>query len=135
MRVKAEMVLPLAFDGPIDVGSFTTPAVLMAGPSLGGRAHYKQKFELTVGSGLPLDCRLTPVFTMEGEAPRYLDEFILDKYDRSAGLSLVFVPTKDDWTATIHFIVTPLRGWNEPIFNNYRMDVMKFLFSANLPEA
>ena len=72
---------------------------------------------------------------MEGEAPRYLDEFILDKYDRSAELSLVFVPTKDDWTATIHFIVTPLRGWNEPIFNDYRMDVMKFLFSANLPEA
>lgn len=135
MRVKAEMVLPLAFDGPIDVGSFTTPAVLMNGVTLGGRAHYKQRFALTLGSGLPLDCRVTPVFTMEGEAPRYLDEFILDKYDRSAELSLVFVPTKDDWTATIHFIVTPLRGWNEPIFNDYRMDVMKFLFSANLPEA
>ena len=134
MSVQAEMVLPLAFDGPIDVGSFTTPSVLMAGPALGGRAHYKQRFELTLGSGLPLDCRVTPVFTMEGEAPRYLDEFILDKYNRSAGISLVFIPTKDDWAASIHFVVTPLRGWNEPIFKDYRMGVMKFLFSANLPE-
>ena len=134
MHIKAEMVLPLAFDGPINVGSFTTPSVLMDGVTLGARAHYKQKFALTVGSGLPFDCRVTPVFTMEGEAPRYLDEFFLDKKNRSAELSLVFAPTKDDWAASIHFIVTPLRGWNEPIFNCYRMDVMKFLFSANLPE-
>ena len=135
LQAKAEMVLPLAFDGPVDIGSFTTSSVLMAGPALGGCAHYKQRFELTLGSGLPLDCRVTPVFTMEGEAPRYLDEFILDKYNRSAEISLVFIPTKDDWAASIHFVVTPLRGWNEPIFKDYRMGVMKFLFSANLPEA
>ena len=89
---------------------------------------------LILGSGLPIDSQVTPVFTMDGEAPIYLEEFLLDKFNRTGELSFVFIPKKEDWNATLHFIVTPLRGWNEPIFKDYRMDVMKFLFSANLPE-
>lgn len=134
MSVQAEMVLPLAFDGDINVGNFTTSPVVMNGRRLGACANYKQKFTLILGSGLPIDSRVTPVFTMEGEAPIYLEEFLLDKFNRTGEFSFVFIPKKEDWNATLHFIVTPLRGWNEPIFKDYRMDVMKFLFSANLPE-
>ena len=134
MSVQAEMVLPLAFNGKVNVGSFETPPIEMNGRTLGARANHKQRFTLELGSDLPVDSRVTPVFTMVGEAPRYLEEFVLDKSHRITELSLVFVPENDNWQATLHFIVTPLRGWNEPIRKNYQMDVIKFHFSANLPE-
>ena len=134
MNVQAEMVLPLAFDGKLNVGNIETPPVEMDGRTLRACANYKQRFILELGSDLPVDSRVIPVFTMEGEAPRYLEEFVLDKIHRGTELSLVFIPKNDDWKATLHFVVTPLRGWNEPIRKGYRMDVTKFLFSANLPE-
>ena len=134
MSVQAEMVLPLAFDGKVNVGSIETSPIKMEGITLGACANYRQRFILQLGSELPIDSRVTPVFTMEGEAPRYLEEFVLDKSNRGTEISHVFIPKNDDWRATLHFIVTPLRGWNEPIFKGYRMGVMKFIFSANLPE-
>ena len=134
MGVQAEMVLPLAFDGKIDVGSFTTAPVVMEGYNLEARANYRQRFQLILGNGLPFDSLVQPVFTIEGEEPIYGDIFPMDRSNRQLGLIHEFVPAKDDWTATIHFIVTPLRGWNEPIFKGGRMDIQKFIFSANLPE-
>jgi hypothetical protein len=32
------------------------------------------------------DCRITPVFTMEGEAPVFLDDIVLTKADREKKL-------------------------------------------------
>ena len=134
MGVQAEMVLPLAFDGKIDVGSFTTAPVVMEGYKLEARGNYRQRFQLILGNGLPFDSLVQPVFTIEGEEPIYGDVFPMDMSNRQLGLIHEFVPATDDWTATIHFIVTPLKGWNEPIFKGGRMDIQKFIFSANLPE-
>ena len=134
MGAQVEMVLPLAFDGPINVGSFTTAPVVMEGRKLEARANYRHRFQLTMGSDLPFDCRVQPVFTIEGEEPIYGDEFTMEKYNRQLSLIHEFIPATDDWSATLHFIVTPLKGWNYPIFKGGRMDIQEFLFSANLPE-
>lgn len=132
MSAKVNLQLPLAFDGQIDVGSLSTEPLRLEGVSLGGVAHYVHRIDQTLGSNLPLDCRVTPVFTLEGGEPVRLEEFVMDKDHRQAEVSHEFVPETDKWTATLHYIVTPLRGWNEPIRQNCRMDVMKSIFSANL---
>lgn len=135
MSAKVNLQLPLAFDGQIDVGSLSTEPLRMEGVSLGGGAHYVHRIDQTLGSNLPLDCLVTPVFTLEGGEPVRLEAFVMDKDHRQAEVSHEFVPETDKWTATLHYIVTPLRGWNEPIRQNCRMDVMKSIFSANLRAA
>ena len=135
MSAKVNLQLPLAFDGQIDVGSFSTEPLRMEGVSLGGGAHFVHRIDQTLGSNLPLDCMVTPVFTLEGGEPVRLEAFVMDKDHRQAEVSHEFVPESDKWTATLHYIVTPLRGWNEPIRQNCRMDVMKSIFSANLRAA
>jgi hypothetical protein len=49
-----------------------------------------------------------------------------------AEVSYEFTPEKDNWTATLYYIVTPLRGWNEPLRKHCRMAVEKSIFSGNL---
>ena len=132
MSAKVNLQLPLAFDGQIDVGSLSTPPLSMNGAALGARAHHVHRIDQAVGSDLQMDFRVTPVFTMEGEPPVYLKDFVLDKYNRMAEVSYEFTPEKDNWTATLHYIVTPLRGWNEPIRKYRRMAVEKSIFSGNL---
>jgi hypothetical protein len=135
MSVRVNLQLPLAFDGQIQLGSLSTPPLRMEGVSLGARAHYVHRINQTVGSNLPLDCRVTPVFTLEGEQPVYLEEFVLDKFNRKFEVSHEFAPATDQWMATLYYIVTPLRGWNEPIRKYCRMDVMESIFSGNLRAA
>ena len=135
MSAKVNLQLPLAFDGQIDVGSLSTEPLRMEGVSLGGGAHYVHRIDQTLGSNLPLDCLVTPVFTLEGGEPVRLEAFVMDKDHRQAEVSHEFVPETDKWTATLHYIVTPLRGWNEPIRQNCRMDIIKSIFSANLRAA
>lgn len=132
MSAKVKMLLSLAFDGPIQLGSLSTPPLRMDGVALGARAHHVHRIDQVVGSGIPMDCRVTPVFTMEGEPPVYLKEFVLDKFNRMAEVSYEFTPEKDNWTATLYYIVTPLRGWNEPLRKHCRMAVEKSIFSGNL---
>lgn len=135
MSVRVNLQLPLAFDGQIQLGSLSTPPLRMEGVSLGARAHCVHRINQTVGSNLPMDCRVTPVFTLEGEQPVYLEEFVLDKFNRKFEVSHEFAPATDQWMATLYYIVTPLRGWNEPIRKYCRMDVMESIFSGNLRAA
>lgn len=134
MSVKADLKLPLIVDGDIHVDGCPTPPVKMEGASLGAVAGYPQKFEQLLGSSLPFDCRITPVFTMDGEEPVFLDDFVLDKNNRLVEISFRFTPAKDDWTATIHYIVTPVRGWNERLDKYARLSTDKTYFTANLRE-
>ena len=135
MSVKADLKLPLIVDGEIHVDGYPTPPVKMEGLSLGAVAGYPQRFEQTLGSSLPFDCRITPVFTMEGEEPVFLDEFVMDKGNRLVDFTLKFTPVKDNWSATLHYIVTPIRGWNERLDKYARLSTDKTYFTANLREA
>ena len=140
VSAKVNLKLPLAFTGELHVGSFQTPPLEMDGSLLQAAAHITHRIEQKIASSLPFDCRVTPVFTMEGKQPRYLDEFILDKnaYKYSEdfnGYSLCheFTPDKDDWKATLYYIVTPTQGKDEVFFRSYNgLMIVKSFFSANV---
>ena len=117
-----------------------TPPLEMDGSRLKAPAHITHRIEQKIGSNLPFDCRVIPVFTMEGEQPVFLDEFILDdqayKYSEDFNgysLSYEFTPEKDDWKATLSYIVTPTKGTGEVIFRSYNgLIVVKSFFSSNV---
>ena len=132
MCATAEWMLPLAYTGTLDVASASTPPYKLDGTSLGAAANYPHLVKQYFGSCLPFDCRITPVFTMEGEAPVYLDEFTLSKNSRGYEFSYRFIPTKDPWRATLHFILTPTVGWDEFFIQERFMDITDSRFSANL---
>ena len=112
----------------------------MKGSSLGASAGRTHRIEQKIGNSLPFDCRVTPVFTMEGKEPVFLDEFILDRnaYKYSDGfngysLSYDFTPEKDDWKATLYYIVTPTNGKGEVFFRSPNgLIVVKSLFTTNI---
>ena len=134
MHATAEWMLPLAYTGTLDVATVSTPPYKLDGITLGAAANYTHRIRQFFGSYLPFDCRVTPVFTMEGEAPVYLDEFTLGKDSRGHEFSYRFIPAKDDWRATLHFILTPTVGWDEYFIKERFMDITDSRFSANLEE-
>lgn len=140
VRAKVDLRLPLAFTGQLKVESFRTTPLEMKGSSLGASAGRTHRIEQKIGNSLPFDCRVTPVFTMEGKEPVFLDEFILDRnaYKYSDGfngysLSYDFTPEKDDWKATLYYIVTPTNGKGEVFFRSPNgLIVVKSLFTTNI---
>lgn len=134
MSATAQWMLPLAYTGTLDVATVSTPPYKLDGISLGAAANYPHRIRQVFGSYLPFDCRITPVFTMEGEAPVFLDEFTLSKENRGYTFSYQFTPTKDSWQATLHYILTPTVGWDEYFIKERYMDITDSVFSANLRE-
>jgi hypothetical protein len=143
VSAQVDLKLPLAFTGQLHVDSFQTPPLVMEGSRLKAPAHSTHRIEQKIGSNLPFDCRVTPVFTMEGKPPVFLEEFILDKdaYKYSEdfngySLSYVFTPEKDDWKATLYYIVTPTQGTGEVFFRSYNgLVIVKSFFSSNVRSA
>ena len=132
MRAKADLMVPLAFTGHIDAKAVSTPTFWLHGDALGAPANYTHMIKQEIGSTLPVDCRITPVFTMEGEEPVFLDEFILDAQHREVAFSHQFRPTKDGWEATLHYIVTPINGNGELFTKDRGLTIANTVFAANL---
>ena len=136
MRAKIDLAVPLAFTGNIDAKAVSTPSLQLNGDALGAPANSTHMIKQKVGSTLPVDCRITPVFTMEGEEPVSLDEFILDAKHREVEFSHSFRPAKDHWTATLSYLVTPIRGTGEYLMKADRqcLTVGDCSFTANYRE-
>ena len=136
MRAKIDLAVPLAFTGNIDAKAVSTPSLQLNGDALGAPANSTHMIKQKVGSTLPVDCRITPVFTMEGEEPVSLDEFILDAKHREVEFSHSFRPAKDHWTATLSYLVTPIRGTGEYLMkaDSQCLTVGDCSFTANYRE-
>ena len=143
VSAKVDLKLPLAFTGRLNVDSFQTPPLVMDGSRLEAAGKYTHRIEQKIGSNLPFDCRVTPVFTMEGKQPVYLDEFILDEnaylYSEDFNgysLSYDFTPENDKWMASLYYIVTPTEGNDEIFFRSYNgLVVVKSIFTSNVKPA
>ena len=143
VSAKVDLKLPLAFTGRLNVESFQTPPLVMDGSRLEAAGKYTHRIEQKIGSNLPFDCRVTPVFAMEGKEPVYLDEFILDEnaylYSEDFNgysLSYDFTPGNDKWMASLYYIVTPTEGNDEIFFRSYNgLVVVKSIFTSNVRPA
>ena len=131
MQAKVDWMVPLAFDGPIDVEGIPTPPLTLDSAHLSAPANSTHQVTQIVGNDLPFDCRVTPVFTMNGKKPEYLDSFTLDR-NTKVEFSLAFTPSDDDWSATLHYLVSPTRGRNEFIRKTDKFMIWNTLFTANI---
>lgn len=135
-RVKYKLMVPLAFTGDLDAEAVPTPALRLEGDMYDAPGNSTHRIEQKVGSTLPVDCKITPVFTIEGEDPAFLDDFILDTQHREVTVSHTFQPQKDGWEATLYYLVTPLRGYGEYLMNSdsQRLIIGDTVFTANVRE-
>ena len=117
LRAKYQLMVPLAFTGELDAEPVSMLALQLAGDALKAPGKHTYQIEQKVGSTLPIDCRITPVFTIAGEEPVFLDSFVLDAKQSEVEFTHEFHPTNDHWRATLHYQVTPLRGNGEYLMN------------------
>ena len=113
-----------------------TPALRFDGDALGAPGNSTHKIRQKLASTLPVDCRIIPVFTMDGEEPVFLDDFVLDKQHQEVEFSYSFHPTKDHWGATLHYLIVPFRGTGEYLMRDGRqhLTIWDTYFSANVSE-
>ena len=110
ISVHSEGLLPLSFTGNLAVQGIATTPLQIAGDPKDAPARSTHEIRQSLSSTLPFDCRVTPVFTMEGEQPVYLEDFIVPAWEYGRTFSYRFTPAADPWKASLHYIVTPSEG-------------------------
>ena len=136
MQIKAHWMIPLAFTGEIQAEGAPTLPVTLDGASLGAPGNAKHRIKQNLENKyLPFDCRITPVFTMEGKQPVHLDSFIL-KNEEQVEYSYEFSPSEDHWKATLHYLVSPAQGRDEFFSKDHGyLRIWYTKFTANLNDA
>ena len=136
MQIKASWMIPLAFTGEIQAEGAPTLPVTLDGSSLGAPGNAKHRVKQNLENQyLPFDCRITPVLTMEGKQPVYLDSFIL-KREEQVEYSYEFCPSEDHWKATFHYLVSPARGRDEIFSKDHGyLRIWYTKFTANLEKS
>ena len=134
MGAKVDLMVPLAFTGELDIEAIPTPPLVLEGRSLEAPGESTHVIQQIIGNSLPIACRITPVFTMEGEDPVFLNDFILVK-NSDREITYRFHPTKDDWEATLHYLVTPLRSSGEYLKKDagFSLMIRQTRFTVNVP--
>ncbi len=133
LQIKASWMIPLAFTGEIQAEGVPTLPVMLDGASLGAAGNSKHRIKQNLENKyLPFDCRITPVLTMEGKQPVYLDSFIL-KREEQVEYAYEFCPSEDNWKATFHYLVSPARGGDEFFSKDHGyLRIWYTKFTANL---
>ena len=131
MVAKVDWTVPLAFTGEMESEGAPTSPLRLEGVSLGAPGHSTHRISQILVNNLPFDCRITPVLTMEGKAPAYLDSFILDSENPRVEFSCEFTPADDSWQATLHYLVSPLRGRGEFLKKTGHLVIWYTKFTAN----
>ena len=135
MSATAEWMLPFYYEGQLKFEGVPPQSFKMDGDVLDAPANSRHRIKSVIQGRLPFDCRITPVFTMEGEAPVFLDDIVLTKADREKKLqfSYEFIPKNDHWKATLHYVISPTNGLQE-FFNKdiFYIQILDTHFTANL---
>ena len=129
MSVKADWMLPLAFLGHPAM-DLETPSLVIDGEELKASSGSPFQIEQEISGSLPFDCRITPVFKLEGEDPVILDDFPLDK-NTKVKVTHRFIPTQKYWKASLHYIVTPSEGKNEFFLKDHGIVVENSILTMN----
>lgn len=130
MHATIDVMLPLAFTGNPNTSLKTSPIELDSN-KLGTSYGYKHEFSQEIEGDFPFECLITPVFTMEGKEPVYLDSFVLDK-STTKKVVYQFAPTTGSWKATLHYIITPTNGKGEFFTKEHGLTIKNTVFTANV---
>ncbi len=131
MSLDAEWRLPLAFAGEMTGISMRTETIYMDGDQLDAPGNGTHSIGITLRSRLPFDCIATPVFTVEGDDPVSLDNFIVEGY-KLPWFEYTFTPGKDHWKASLYFIITPSAIISTPFGSDQSLILNTAYFTANL---
>ena len=136
LQLKGSWMIPLAFTGEIRAEGAPTVPVTLDGASLGAPGNAKHRISQNLENKyLPFDCRITPVLTMNGKQPVYLDSFILRR-EEQVEYSYDFRPSEDNWKATFHYLVAPAQGRDEFFSKDHGyLRIWYTKFTANLDDA
>ena len=131
MTSKVDWTVPLAFTGEMESEGCPTPPLKLDGETLGAPGHSRHRITQVLVNNLPFDCRVTPVFTMEGKEPVRLDSFILNRQNQQAEFTYEFTPSEDSWRATLHYLVSPFRGQDAFLKKTDTFVIWSTKFTAN----
>ncbi|MBQ3812265.1 MAG: hypothetical protein II841_01720 [Bacteroidales bacterium] len=132
MSLEADWRLPLLFSGKMTGFSERTETISLDGDKLDAPGTGTHAIGLTFRNFLPFDCVVTPVFTLEGNDPVFLDSFTLKGYDGGPWYEHTFTPGKDHWKASLYFIITPSKILNTQFGKNQSLILQDTRFTANL---
>ena len=132
MSLETEWRVPLLFSGKLTNISERTETIYLDGDELDAPGAGTHEIGMTLMSHLPFDCIITPVFTLEGNDPVSLDDFILKGYDIGPWFHYAFSPGKDHWKASLYFIITPSKILNTQFGLNQSLILKDTQFTANL---
>lgn len=132
MDVEAEWSFPLFFSGKMTGISYQTETLHLDGDELNAPGDSTHEIGMTLKSGLPFDCVATPVFTLEGNDPVFLDDVYVTGYYGGPWFHHAFTPGKDHWKASLYFIITPAKFVSVQFDRSQNMVLKDALFTANL---
>lgn len=132
MDARAEWILPFYVKGQFDGEDFVTEPILLESAKLGAEPGCRHRVSQIVGTNLPIELLITPVLEVEGEEPRYLESFRMDGSSYSKEIRITFAPARTPWTATIRYIVRPLRIAGDYLHRGRSFGVTETIFSANI---
>ena len=134
MSVRSESLLPLSFTGNLAWEGIATAPLQIAGDPKDAPARSTHEIRQSLTNKLPFDCRVTPVFTMEGESPVYLEDFVVPAWDYGRSFTYRFTPATDPWKATLYYIVTPSEGKKIYFRKDYDLTVSETQVTFNKNE-
>lgn len=134
MDAKASWIVPLYFKGQLNIGEFETPPLVLESVNLGAAPGCRHRVTQEIGSHFPFEVEITPVFEIEGESPQYLETFRMNAASVSKKISITFAPAQTPWSATLRYIVKPLRASGNYLYKGDGLGVADTVFSANLVE-
>ena len=132
MSLEAEWRLPLLFSGRMNGFSERTETIFLDGDELDAPGAGTHAIGMTMMNYLPFDCIVTPVFTLEGNDPVFLDDFVLKGYGGGPWYEHTFSPGKDHWKASLYFIITPSKILNTQFGKKQSLILKDTQFTANL---
>ena len=132
MSLETEWRIPLAFSGKMTGFSTQTETIYLDGDKLDAPGSGTHAIGMTFMNHLPFDCVVTPVFTLEGNDPVFLDDFTLVAYYSGPWYEHTFTPGKDHWKASLYFIITPTKIISTQFGINQSITLKDTRFTANL---
>jgi len=132
MSAKAEWIIPFYVKGQLDVEDFATPPIFLESENLGAEPGCRHEVSQIVGANFPFEVMVTPVLEIEGEGTQYLEPFRLEAFADRRKLFISFAPARTPWSATVRYVVKPLRTTGDFLFKWPCVSVTETIFSANV---